>query len=100
ASSNAYTLSLLDALPIYLHIRLYYSGEEGAPVTIPQGITATLLDFTHSGPLPKGTSVSMTASEEMQNGYLYYVNEENGTFEYIRSEEHTSELQSRFDLVC
>lgn len=74
---------ITDTMDIDLHIRLYYSGEEGAPVTIPQGITATLLDFTHSGPLPKGTSVSMTASEEMQNGYLYYVNEENGTFEYI-----------------
>src|SRR5699024_11592344 len=28
-------------------------------------------------------------------GYLYY-----GHLEHVRSEEHTSELQSRFDLVC
>lgn len=71
-----------DTTDIDLHIRFYDSADEGVPVTIPQGISATLLDFTHSGPVPGGTSVSMTAGEEMQNGYLYHINEENGTFEY------------------
>src|SRR5699024_12374610 len=32
--------------------------------------------------------------------FVWYKYEYNNVYSYLRSEEHTSELQSRFDLVC
>ena len=35
-----------------------------------------------------------------QKGFAFILNTDNNAAPYLRSEEHTSELQSRFDLVC
>ena len=76
---------ITDTADVDLHIQFYYSpGEEAIEgVTMPQGFRTILLDFAHSGLVPAGTSVSLTTSEDMQSGWLYYVNQENGTFEYV-----------------
>src|SRR5699024_12679327 len=48
------------------------------------------------------TDVKKTWSEDNPGGSLpkYYWADQLGKSNYNRSEEHTSELQSRFDLVC
>src|SRR5699024_12570412 len=64
-----YTLSLHDALPIYLQ-------QANNPPPLPPR--------RPKGPPPKPPTVSVVSATSVT----------------LRSEEHTSELQSRFDLVC
>src|SRR5438067_5269333 len=80
-----YTLSLHDALPIFFVFRAGHS-----PRT---------LVYASFGAAVMGmwSSVSTSAGSAMQRERWW------GTLELLvaaRSEEHTSELQSRFDLVC
>src|SRR5690349_22537151 len=71
ATTQIYTLSLHDALPISLIDRLL-EGEDGA-AKVP-----------HRGKAPHQCALGFRAGGEVD----------------VRSEEHTSELQSRRDLVC
>src|SRR5690349_22345927 len=73
ATTEIYTLSLHDALPIC------FSDE---PVSFPAGIS------TH----PAGPVTRRVGHSTFQFQYAPTV--------IVRSEEHTSELQSRRDLVC
>src|SRR5699024_12685329 len=72
ASSEIYTLSLHDALPILREL-----------------INASLLDAALY-------SDSNNFNSFIEASYSLLVSE----YDIARSEEHTSELQSRFDLVC
>src|SRR5699024_12544652 len=76
APPDVYTLSLHDALPISPYDRIGNLGIQGhlLPVTLPD-----------DGRYDETDERQVTANDEI-NG--------------MRSEEHTSELQSRFDLVC
>src|SRR2546421_6210121 len=67
ATTEIYTLSLHDALPILVRLRCDRDREEGPKLRAPQVLQATFFAFGGLGG---------------------------------RSEEHTSELQSRSDLVC
>src|SRR5699024_12430297 len=88
ATSVFYTLSLHDALPIFVLVELLLDGFDALVIE-----ERVLVDaFSGHRVEPGGTGhVRITVGEpiEMVQEHL------NG-----RSEEHTSELQSRFDLVC
>src|SRR5207249_5446708 len=80
APSEIYTLSLHDALPI--------SWERTTPFGVPQGAppnSSPLLPFVEPGPVAPAPGVVLAGKDHARRW---------------RSEEHTSELQSRFDLVC
>src|SRR5437868_14748776 len=68
-TTELYTLSLHDALPIF----------PGQPAPDPMPPGAVVVD----APAPPDNTASQAERDS-----------------YARSEEHTSELQSRFDLVC
>src|SRR5699024_12719460 len=77
APSGIYTLSLHDALPIYV----YWHNSDIRNV---EGIKEEGLRRSYS-----------------LNQYLHgCLLDMSGEHKFFRSEEHTSELQSRFDLVC
>src|SRR5699024_12316757 len=93
--SLIYTLSLHDALPIYpldaiqnvdgiIAIGKYSTNE----IQQLDNLNANLI-FVDSDSLSNGFSCVVT---DFQNSVI--------TINKDRSEEHTSELQSRFDLVC
>src|SRR5699024_11802193 len=91
AISVIYTLSLHDALPISNPpLKTLFSGAIFQKATEKLGL--------HPFPLP-----ASNASEPITNPYGVRIGPCNycGYCEdFGRSEEHTSELQSRFDLVC
>src|SRR5690349_21941148 len=77
-----YTLSLHDALPICMFTAQTREAEawpDGLAVSDPAVLFPYLMAITFDG------SVEIVADD---------------TVNYLRSEEHTSELQSRRDLVC
>src|SRR5438067_8815422 len=86
APTAIYTLSLHDALPIYHYANAHdpqlarafvaILRHHGIPVHVPPGQIAS------------GMALSRSPAEN------------SAIPDAIRSEEHTSELQSRFDLVC
>src|SRR5699024_12846375 len=87
ASIELYTLSLHDALPIY------GSSMAGAVTTSDRDATPELINA--DGPVIGETStgdIVPIPAHAMRNSTMI--------FGEPRSEEHTSELQSRFDLVC
>src|SRR5207249_12314533 len=82
ATPHIYTLSLHDALPISLgHERALFIGSDAPSLTVSDLLAAhTALDAADVVLAPaRDGGVTLMGS---------------------RSEEHTSELQSRFDLVC
>src|SRR5699024_12649324 len=91
-------LSLHDALPIFLNGRgrlLYLSGE--LPAVLPEHV----LDFgvVRFVAVPLSGSACWVAVD--QNVLVLVVAKLlHKLLRRLRSEEHTSELQSRFDLVC
>src|SRR5207247_4459252 len=90
-------LSLHDALPIYdaTHGRAFYH-ELLSRVRRAPGIEAASL--ASKFPLGFGGSSDFTVRID---GYTPAPNEELSVyFNRVRSEEHTSELQSRVDIVC
>src|SRR5699024_12866546 len=78
--SEIYTLSLHDALPICLRLR-----EEDVP-----RLGGGLLDLRCHDDGPRAGHADPAVRHHARPGIA----------QYSRSEEHTSELQSRFDLVC
>ena len=83
---------ITDTTDIDLHVQFYegpYNNTQGLGLPsmlqgLPGDVPSMLFDFAHSGIVPGGTTLSVTASAELaKEGYLYYVNEEDGTFEYI-----------------
>src|SRR2546430_1601886 len=87
ATTEIYTLSLHDALPIFSGefakaIKALPAGKDGFNVTVGKPLNTQLLDravATHGAAVNTGDNVQITG---------------------LRSEEHTSELQSQSNLVC
>src|SRR5699024_12664115 len=91
-----YTLSLHDALPIYVYVPPPVAVScVASPVFI---ITLALVLTTGSG-FTVTAIVALSLQIPLAPTTLYVV-EPVGLASGLRSEEHTSELQSRFDLVC
>src|SRR5207249_10179242 len=89
-----YPLSLHDALPIFpgvLPWRGFFGPMPTEPNRVPVQVWYTLKRARGTAfgdrPLPGGT-------------VQLYQADSGGRLQLVRSEEHTSELQSRFDLVC
>src|SRR5699024_12082478 len=96
SNTKIYTLSLHDALPIYIQIEGEKTWEDSSNQDgkRPNSITVILNKTVgENGEAQKVTDKQVTPDK---NGEWKYI------FENLpkRSEEHTSELQSRFDLVC
>src|SRR5699024_11634767 len=94
-----YSLSLYDALPISGHGVRAIRLREGDYV-VGVGVCrpgATLLTVTEEG---KGRRSLVDDYRITKRGGLGIRNYAKGGVAAVRSEEHTSELQSRFDLVC
>src|SRR5207249_10191121 len=96
ATTVIYTLSLHDALPISISGPSVVTGAESTSETV----------CTACG-LPMESTATCTVRPATSSGHLK--GESGGIFPIgtipesskgTRSEEHTSELQSRFDLVC
>src|SRR5699024_12644582 len=92
------TLPLLLSFPTRrssdLSIRLYHPNPEkiGYP-----------MQFTKQGALEKGESYFITGKGSMgmaMRAKTPIFDDDGKVIGVVRSEEHTSELQSRFDLVC
>src|SRR5204862_8008752 len=94
ASTSALsTLSLHDALPICkqtAHVRDNQLTSLSILPPVSKSIPAIMPDIAIAGPL----NVIMLFSSQLTMVLS------DGSFIYARSEEHTSELQSRRDLVC
>src|SRR5207249_6930553 len=89
-----YTLSLHDALPIFDHLRGFV-----AQVQVPNNdddISYWLTQWNQRGNF--AALFDDTRTEMI--GLLSEAISVEGSLSETRSEEHTSELQSRFDLVC
>src|SRR5207249_11739327 len=94
ASPEFYTLSLHDALPICV-----WENAEGsrsiraAEEALPQAVAPELFPLAGSSwiDVPVQAFAGISPTVKLQRGVSQ---------PYRRSEEHTSELQSRFDLVC
>src|SRR5699024_12538047 len=83
---SIYTLSLHVALPILRRQERFRDTERQPVLLEPRGLTLRGI-----GPIPWadfGPAEKKMVPAERNEGYA------------LRSEEHTSELQSRFDLVC
>src|SRR5437868_9110606 len=90
SSSEIYTLSLHDALPILLQM------SRSLNLTIVVAIGCVLVGCAEQSVVQKPL-----AAVEAANSHLGRMpNVRTTAYTRIRSEEHTSELQSRFDLVC
>src|SRR5699024_11975192 len=87
--SHIYTLSLHDALPIS------FKSTGNDPEFNKSAICfASSIPFSPLNP-PEISTLSELIGLSTEAADTYF-----GSFLFIRSEEHTSELQSRFDLVC
>src|SRR5207249_7144308 len=96
ATSPTYTLSLHDALPISLLKPLLYEAWEQAEKAseTKQRVTGLETGFIQLDDMTSGLQASdliIVAGRPSMGKTSFALN---------RSEEHTSELQSRFDLVC
>src|SRR5699024_12039359 len=99
AYTPTYPLSLHDALPIsikgYATQRNVGSVQINAEELVTEFALMIGLDFWNLGDVRYLSWAVMTAIHLFnQVGYF------SGGYAFGRSEEHTSELQSRFDLVC
>src|SRR5690349_23555418 len=84
ATTEIYTLSLHDALPI----------------SLPQGRALLYRQVRLRAPQLSAGSARPVAAQEAQRLRRAAARESEGQAPLRRSEEHTSELQSRRDLVC
>src|SRR5207249_10172764 len=94
ATTGSYTLSLHDALPISILKRV----EAGAEIVIERD--AQPLAVIRAAAPARRTISQCIALAEAHEKEIGQAPELDPDFAADRSEEHTSELQSRFDLVC
>src|SRR5699024_11715350 len=90
ATTEIYTLSLHDALPIFSRMTISLTSDDQTFEQIKKQLNRSVevikvIDFT---------DIAIHMKE------LMFIKVNNCSEEDLRSEEHTSELQSRFDLVC
>src|SRR5699024_12604203 len=86
-STNIYPLSLHDALPIYVDLPTLFSESDVISLHCP--LTPENYHLLNEA-----------AFDQMKNGVMIVNTSRGALIDSQRSEEHTSELQSRFDLVC
>src|SRR5207249_11157261 len=97
AATHIYTLSLHDALPISLS----QIGVAIGPLLAGAGVVGIAVGFGAQRLIQDViTGMLVLFENAIQIGDWITVAGLSGTVERLRSEEHTSELQSRFDLVC
>src|SRR5207248_7107185 len=92
-TTDIYTLSLHDALPISQRFRYW---DKGTMATIGRNKAVADLKFVHLSGRPAWLAwlfVHIVFLVGFRNRLLVLV-------QWARSEEHTSELQSPYDLVC
>src|SRR5207249_11927750 len=91
STSHTYTLSLHDALPILpIHLRMLFDLAGDADQLAGEFVERHILGESLFQPLSKLDAVLFLGA------VVLFVPQQIAP----RSEEHTSELQSRFDLVC
>src|SRR5207247_10763917 len=90
AATQTYTLSLHDALPIYSSL----GGRRGRRQPHAKPIRRQV------GPAAKAVTSHRTPKADMTTLISLDMAPRHGARSNQRSEEHTSELQSRVDLVC
>src|SRR5699024_12279030 len=86
--STTYPLSLHDALPIYLISLLCVAILAGGAV------------YLYLTPTTLAVEDKKVNQDELAKVHSLYQEIQENYYKEVRSEEHTSELQSRFDLVC
>src|SRR5699024_12269316 len=93
---HLYTLSLHDALPISAYTLLKNEGVQ--PMTVVGHSLGEYSALVAAGTLTLDEALPLvkTRGRLMEEAFP----KGKGTMAAVRSEEHTSELQSRFDLVC
>src|SRR5699024_11981071 len=93
------SLSLHDALPIFGAVGLSFRVRDGTG-RFPHAMTTVTL---YQPPHPRGgsgwKSGSRTTNRARQTRH-YSINHPTPSRQHHRSEEHTSELQSHYELVC
>src|SRR5699024_11451079 len=92
------TLSLHDALPIYNLEQLIDSSEEER-YDDEEELRGKVEEIFARG-LVQAEALNYIRGRSIVKTYLIIDEAQNTTPDQIRSEEHTSELQSRFELVC
>src|SRR5207247_5704822 len=97
ATPETYTLSLHDALPIY-GATIFNSLAAMVPILCKQPPGPG--DRDHSARLTACAATPRDLWSEFERRFGVRIVEGYGLTETARSEEHTSELQSRVDLVC
>src|SRR5699024_11788556 len=98
ATIDIYTLSLHDALPIYKDLENYLNNVELEKITANTISSKEKLREEIEKIRAAGYSISESENFDHTKGFSNPIYDYNGNI--VRSEEHTSELQSRFDLVC
>src|SRR5699024_12603682 len=94
ATSHISTHSLHDALPISYNKALEIYNGTGEAVDLAD----YRLELYSNGAGSPSQHVDL--SGELEHGEVFVIAHGNAAEEILRSEEHTSELQSRFDRVC
>src|SRR5690349_24129066 len=89
AHTEIYTLSLHDALPISGFLGIRFGEWRGRFVRVASETNLTFVD------LPKSKTKKISVRRRVDSKTSAVISKE-----FERSEEHTSELQSRRDLVC
>src|SRR5207249_7350077 len=95
ASTELYSLSLHDALPIY-----WYPHEAPNPWRLAPNSRNESRGAESGGNSPRAASQAVLAKPECGTSAKIRHKRKRILAANPRSEEHTSELQSRFDLVC
>src|SRR5207248_7683467 len=92
--TQIYTLSLHDALPIFILPRAR------GTIEIPGQPKMTLEDAVRSGRTQPCSELSGAQQMALPSGGKARMEIDGLVFQVARSEEHTSELQSPYELVC
>src|SRR5207248_8404507 len=99
-TTDIYTLSLHDALPISARIRIVQpqNGDVTGPtVHVKAELSGgTIVPLTDNRLRPNGGHIHLLVDGQVQTMGIETERDVTG----LRSEEHTSELQSPYDLVC